>query len=78
MYGGDSCPPHWTCGLIYSITTSGGFEAVHNFTGRSNGAFPQAALLDVNGTLYGTTAFGHENAPRTKIRGVGTVFAFTP
>jgi uncharacterized repeat protein (TIGR03803 family) len=46
-------------GTVYSVTTSGTFKTVHNFAGGPNdGAEPSAPLLDVNGTLYGTTAYG--------------------
>jgi uncharacterized repeat protein (TIGR03803 family) len=46
-------------GTVYSVTTAGTFKIVHNFTGSPNdGSRPAAPLLDVNGTLYGTTLYG--------------------
>ncbi|MBV9719757.1 MAG: hypothetical protein JOZ77_10580 [Candidatus Eremiobacteraeota bacterium] len=55
-------------GTVYSVATSGTFKIVHNFTGSpKDGAEPAAPLLDVNGTLYGTTGYGGSNE-------LGTVF----
>jgi uncharacterized repeat protein (TIGR03803 family) len=44
---------------------------LHNFGSRGDGAYPGAALLDVNGTLYGTTVNGGTNDG-------GTVFSIKP
>jgi uncharacterized repeat protein (TIGR03803 family) len=58
-------------GTIFSITTSGKETVLHSFTGTSgDGAYPVAGLVNVNGTLYGTTWRGGTN-------GNGTVFALT-
>jgi uncharacterized repeat protein (TIGR03803 family) len=54
--GGDA----YLCGTVFSITTSGkNFRVLHSF-GRTNNdaASPAAALVNVNGTLYGTTTGG--------------------
>jgi uncharacterized repeat protein (TIGR03803 family) len=71
--GKHTCNDGYTdCGTVFSITTNGKYTLLHSFGGRLDGAFPQAALLDVNGTLYGTTASsagGYEN---------GSVFSITP
>ncbi len=45
-------------------------RVLHRFTG-SDGANPQAALIDVNGTLYGTTVSGGKY-------GNGTVYRMNP
>jgi uncharacterized repeat protein (TIGR03803 family) len=45
-------------GTIFSISTSGGEQIVHSFGKGDDGSFPQAALIDVSGTLYGTTTWG--------------------
>ncbi len=46
-------------GTVYSVTTAGTFKTLHNFTGSPNdGAEPAAPLLNVSGTLYGTTVYG--------------------
>jgi uncharacterized repeat protein (TIGR03803 family) len=58
-------------GTVFAITTSGAETILHSFNGRAgDGVAPQAGLVDVNGTLYGTTFTGGEN-------GDGTVFAIT-
>jgi uncharacterized repeat protein (TIGR03803 family) len=64
------------CGMIYSLTTSGEFQVLHDFTGSRDGQDPDAALLDVNGTLYGTTVCSLHKCP-VRETGVGTVFSLT-
>jgi uncharacterized repeat protein (TIGR03803 family) len=86
--GGDSskCDDVYSrslgCGTIFSISASGAETVLHNFTDRSDGANPKATLLNLHGTLYGTTEYflgsrlrGHDVL---KPRGLGTVFALTP
>jgi uncharacterized repeat protein (TIGR03803 family) len=34
------------------------YQVLHSFGGPHDGKFPEASLLDVNGTLYGTTSRG--------------------
>lgn len=61
-------------GTIFSINPVGNvnYTVVHNFRGQPNdGAYPRAALIDVNGVLYGTTSYGGEYDG-------GTVFKFQP
>jgi uncharacterized repeat protein (TIGR03803 family) len=56
-------------GTVYSVTTAGTFKIVHNFTGSpGDGSRPAAPLLNVNGTLYGTTLYGGSH-------NAGTVYA---
>lgn len=63
------------CGTVYSVSTSGTEKVMHAFQGGSDGALPQAAgLIDVNGTLYGTTAGGGDQSCDD---GCGTVFSVT-
>jgi uncharacterized repeat protein (TIGR03803 family) len=73
VIGGASCGSyHITgCGVVFSITPSGNETVLHNFGSKGDGAYPGAALLDVNGTLYGTTVNGGAN-------GDGTVFSIKP
>lgn len=59
------------CGTVFSVTTGGQEQVLHSFSGKPDGVGPWAALLDVNGTLYGTTQAGGTS-------GYGTVFAITP
>ncbi|HKU80741.1 MAG TPA: choice-of-anchor tandem repeat GloVer-containing protein, partial [Candidatus Tumulicola sp.] len=59
-------------GTVYSISTAGTEKVLHSFGAGSDGAGPWAALINVRGTLYGTTSGGGTNGGR------GTVFALTP
>ncbi|HEX3369693.1 MAG TPA: choice-of-anchor tandem repeat GloVer-containing protein [Candidatus Cybelea sp.] len=65
--GGDA---YATAGTVYSITTSGSEKLLYSFTGVPNGSNPTGSLIDVGGTLYGTTTLG---GPRR----AGTVFSVT-
>ena len=61
-----------TYGTVFSISTTGYAETVlHRFGVSKDGQHPGAGLLNVNGTLYGTTSDGG-------LYGKGTVFALTP
>ena len=61
-----------TYGTVFSITTSGKERILHSFkAGTTDGSEPQAGLVDVGGTLYGTTSLGGAY-------GAGTVFSITP
>jgi|HubBroStandDraft_5_1064220.scaffolds.fasta_scaffold01199_6 uncharacterized repeat protein (TIGR03803 family) len=79
--GGSKCNDSTSagsgCGTVFSVTTSGQETVLHRFTGGSDGVYPRAALIDVNGTLYGTTEYG---GPHKSICGgsCGTVFTITP
>ena len=73
--GSGSCGSYANsgCGTVFTIKTSGAETVLYSFKGGSgDGEYPtQAALLDVNGTLYGTTKGGGTN-------NWGTVFSITP
>jgi uncharacterized repeat protein (TIGR03803 family) len=56
--GGSGCDDSHGCGTVYSVTTSGNEKVLYRFAGTPDGANPQAGLIAVNGTLYGTTMFG--------------------
>jgi hypothetical protein len=45
-----------------------------SFAGSADGFYPQGTLIDVNGTLYGTTYYGGRGGKSTCC---GTVFALT-
>ena len=64
---------HSGCGTVFSVSKSGVERVLHSFAGESDGGNPVASLVDVNGTLYGTTA-NH----LLRGGGVSTVFALTP
>jgi uncharacterized repeat protein (TIGR03803 family) len=57
-------------GTVYTISKSGRERVIHQFSGTLDGYAPYAGLINVNGTLYGTTLGGGSN-------GLGTVFALT-
>ncbi len=64
-------------GTVFSITTSGTFATLYSFKGgKADGASPLAALKNVNGTLYGTTANGGE-AGGGACLDCGTVFSIS-
>ncbi len=69
LFGGTECGSRG-CGTVYSITTAGKEKVLYRFGGRSDGAVPMSGLINVNGTLYGTTFSGGAN-------GYGTVFSIT-
>ncbi len=57
-------------GTAFSITTTGSLTTLHSFGYGSDGSNPWAALLNVGGTLYGTTAGGGTY-------GKGTIFSMS-
>jgi uncharacterized repeat protein (TIGR03803 family) len=73
---GEPCRPSG-CGTVFSITPSGHETVLHGFTGFPDGRNPEARLLNVNGTLYGTTSGGGSFCERLS-RGCGTMFSITP
>lgn len=70
--GGGS---HGDYGTIYRLSSTGAFDVLHNFAGGSDGQYPQGTLVEVNGTLYGTTYYGGGGGAGTCC---GTVFALVP
>ena len=45
----------------------------YSFSGGSDGKNPESGLIDINGTLYGATAYGGGSGPKTG----GTVYSIT-
>lgn len=77
-YGGESgCGVDQGCGTVYSISTSGSEKVLYDFKGGADGCNPSGGLIDVNGTLYGTTAFGGRTGCYGGKYGCGTVFSIT-
>ncbi|HEY2445592.1 MAG TPA: choice-of-anchor tandem repeat GloVer-containing protein [Rhizomicrobium sp.] len=62
---------HGGGGTVFSITPRGEESVLHSFGNGTDGAEPRASLIDVNGTLYGTTYAGGVNH-------AGTIFSITP
>ncbi len=73
---------HIGCGVVYSLNMAGHEKVLHVFNGgAADGARPDSTMIDVDGTLYGTTPYGGgSNCPKTGSRhsGCGTIFAVTP
>jgi uncharacterized repeat protein (TIGR03803 family) len=76
--GANSCGSviHRGCGTVYSISASGVENVLHSFVGGSDGAAPNGGLIEVKGTLYGTTELGGPNCPGTS-PGCGTIYSVT-
>ncbi|HTT84107.1 MAG TPA: choice-of-anchor tandem repeat GloVer-containing protein [Rhizomicrobium sp.] len=77
--GGTGCSGHG-CGTMFAIDPSTGTETVlYSFCSLQNcadGSYPYAGLIDVGGTLYGTTAGG--GGTGCSGPGCGTVFSIDP
>lgn len=71
-YGsGNNCPGGPPGGTLYRIGFAGKEKILHNFGFGTDGDHPTAPVIDVNGTLYGTTYDGGAY-------GKGTVFSVSP
>jgi len=69
--GGSGCDGGG-CGTVFSFNPKTGHEKVlHSFGKGTDGSYVLAGLIDVDGTLYGTTAAGGVYG-----EGYGTVFSF--
>jgi uncharacterized repeat protein (TIGR03803 family) len=72
LYGTTAYLGYSGFGTVFTITTSGKETELYNFAGPpTDGAYPEANLINVKGTLFGTTLSGGTN-------GDGTVFSITP
>ena len=75
FYGGNKGCERQGCGTVFALDPATGAETVlHTFCPHGNcadGEMPEAGLVEVDGTLYGTTVFGGAN-------GEGTEFAVKP
>ncbi len=60
LYGTTAGGGKYGGGTVFSITTTGTKHILHNFGTAigTDGSDPEASLIYVNGTLYGTTAAG--------------------
>ncbi len=66
-YGGGAYRDH---GTLYRMTITDRVKTLHSFGKGYDGFSPNGSLINVNGTLYGTTTYGGVN-------GYGTVFSMT-
>jgi uncharacterized repeat protein (TIGR03803 family) len=72
LYGATEVGGTHDDGAVFSVNATTGAETVlYSFAGGTDGAIPVANLIDVNGTLYGTTANGGGSNK-------GTVFSVNP
>ena len=77
LFGTTAAGGKYRHGTLYSVTTTGTEQVVHSFGGDSaDGADPVANLMELNGTLYGTTKGGGDTC--LSFSSCGTVFAFSP
>jgi uncharacterized repeat protein (TIGR03803 family) len=68
--GGTGC--EGGCGTVFELTAGGAETILHRFTGRADGGYPRAALVqDAAGKLYGTAEIGGAS-------GAGAVFRLNP
>lgn len=73
--GGNFCS--YCHGVLYSVDISTGHEQVlHEFGKPKDGSQPLGAVVDVDGTLYGTTSIGGQGSCSSG-EGCGTIFSFT-
>jgi uncharacterized repeat protein (TIGR03803 family) len=72
LYGTTNEGGAYGMGGVFSLNASDHEKLLHSFQGGStDGAGSASGLVDVNGTLYGTTTFGGAS-------GDGTVYSITP
>jgi uncharacterized repeat protein (TIGR03803 family) len=72
LYGTTSSGGKYNQGTVYEVTKSGTERVLHSFTGVApDGSDPIAGLVNLNGTLYGTTFYGGKH-------GDGIVFKIAP
>lgn len=62
------------CGTAFGVRTTGKESMLYSFQGGSDGYFPLSGLIDVKGTLYGTTSFGGAPSGCGSYGGCGTVY----
>jgi len=69
LYGTTSAGGDTGYGTIYRVTTNGTFSVLYSFTGRTDGAAPNAGLVQArDGHLYGTTPGSGANSNGTLFR----------
>jgi uncharacterized repeat protein (TIGR03803 family) len=75
-YGGGTGCGGVGCGTVYSISPSGAEKVLYSFAAGADGEAPLGSLVDVNGTLYGTTAQGGGSGCELGV-GCGTIYSIT-
>ena len=82
LYGTTFGGGAYSHGTVFSITTGGKETVLHSFTcqtgqGCTDGSGPRGGLINVNGTLYGTTTAGGCGGSPSCTANYGTVFSIT-
>jgi uncharacterized repeat protein (TIGR03803 family) len=79
QFGGyNKCPAGGgTCGVVYSISTTGNEKVLHRFKGGSDGYQPEGGLIDVKGKLYGATFSGGNPGCGDAQLGCGVVYGLS-
>lgn len=67
---------HGDRGTVFAVTQTGAEKLVHSFKGGGDGNNTEAGLIDVGGTLYGTTLYGGGSG--CDGGGCGIVFSIAP
>jgi uncharacterized repeat protein (TIGR03803 family) len=71
LYGTTSQGGANNTGTVFQVTTAGTFTTLYSFVGGTNGAIPEAGLVQgADGNFYGTTSIGGSNT-------YGTVFSIS-
>jgi len=65
------------CGTVFKITTKGVETVLYSFKGGNDGIVPEGGLINVGGTLYGTTGYGGGAGGGNCSFACGTVFKIT-
>jgi len=72
---GTNCADSDGCGTVFSLTADGKETVLHDFVGGADGDEPNGGLMELNGTIYGTTRYG--GGCKIESLGCGTVFSIT-
>jgi uncharacterized repeat protein (TIGR03803 family) len=76
--GNGGCRELHGCGTVYKLSSSGQEHVLHAFTSGNDGAAPSASMIDVRGSLLGTTVYGGGSGCKSgRASGCGTVFELT-
>ena len=85
LYGTESYNGAHNLGSVFKLTRMNGgwsYTSLHDFTGASDGAYPEGSLvMDSSGNLYGTTFAGGETGANCSVGynyQCGVVFEITP
>ncbi len=82
LYDTTACLGPYSIGSVFKLTPANGtwsYTSLHDFTGGSDGGYPQAGVtLDANGNIYGTAAEGGSPGGDCGSSGCGVVWEITP